>query len=346
MKKVAYLLGAGASQAVVSHINPDNGLMTTDIRNVIQKQYSSAPFDTNIWNEILTEEYDLEQIISVMEYQYQYASSTTLRRYYRDAIVKLSKKISANPPKSNLYSILIDMHLNLQNSLDEELLCIISLNYEDILEKTIDKHFKIQVDYGINKLPTANGIQIFKLHGSFNWENVRPIKVATNMTSLRSENTLWIPPGVDKRKENYPFNLLWGKANEAIMNCDVIRVVGCSLSRNDWGLIPMLYTIQKFHSTGHKFAIEIIDFPEIAEKIKTNYKYLDITSIDDIPEFFDFYKKQFPSASDDAIKTEIVNSLNNPLQSWLEAKIEYLIKRSKDINTPKKLVYDFYYKTA
>ena len=67
------------------------------------------------------------------------------------------------------------------------------------------------------------------------------------MNSISSSNTLWIPPGVDKKRENYPFNYLWGQAVENLLECDVLRVIGCSLSRNDWGMIPILYTIQRFN---------------------------------------------------------------------------------------------------
>ena len=79
------------------------------------------------------------------------------------------------------------------------------------------------------------------------FSNRRPIRVKS-MTSLnKKDNALWIPPGVDKRTEYYPFNLLWGKAKEFLMNCDILRIVGCSLNRNDWALIPILYIIQKFN---------------------------------------------------------------------------------------------------
>jgi len=354
-KKIAYLLGAGATEAVVKNLSSVNGLMTSDIRQHIAKTYSSKPFSTRVWNEIVSDGYDLEHIVSVLEYQYNYSASNTLRNYYRNAIVELSKNIfkksSINPPY-NLYSVLIDMHLNLDAKLDEELLCLMSLNYEDILENTIKKHFKYEVDYGIHNNTSsiaARQVSVFKLHGSFNWENVRPIQVAKTMTALSPNNTLWIPPGVDKKKENYPFNLLWGKAIEMIMSCDVLRVIGCSLSRNDWGLIPMLYTIQKFNTDGKKITIEIIDYPKTAETIKKSYQYLNIRSIMEIDEFYSFYERQFPGAPKDVILEEIKHQVvhpANPLQLWLEAKIEHLTSQLIGIKTPSDIVKNFYFKTA
>ena len=341
-------------------MNPANGLMTSNIRDVIRTKYSSKPFSSKVWNEIMDDNYDLEHIISVLEYQYNYSASNTLRDYYRNAIVELSQKIFHNrgtPGKRtfnlpyNLYTVLIDMHLNLKASLDEELLCIISLNYENILEKTIKKHLKFDIDYGIDTTPktNVNKIPIFKLHGSFNWKNVRPIEVSNNMTTLNPINTLWIPPGVEKRKENYPFNLLWGKALEMIMSCDVVRVIGCSLSRNDWGLIPMLYTIQRFNTQGKKITIEIIDFPGTAEKIKNSYQYLNVISITEIKEVYSFYERKFPGAPKDKILEEIkhlIVSPANPLQLWLDAKIEDLIENSRKIKTKLAIVENFYYRTA
>ncbi len=351
-KKVIYLFGAGATQAVVKAINPEKGLLTADIQDVIEKQFSSKGVDDRIWNELITKGNDIEHLISVLESQHNYAASEKLREHYRDAIVKLSEEISDNPP-SNLYSILIDLHRNIKK-LDEELSCFITLNYEDILERTIKAHFKYEIDYTIQTLKMKKikrtSIKVFKLHGSFNWFNSRPIAVK-KMASLQSKDTLWIPPGVEKRKENYPFNLLWGKAIEQLMNCDVLRIVGCSLSRNDWGLIPILYTVQRFNENGSGMEIQVIDYPETADSIKKMYKYLNVKSLTELPEFFSFYKKQFQNAQNDS---EVINEIEakfiekekvNPLQEWLDAKIDYAFNvLHADLTSAQNYVYNFYHK--
>ena len=349
-KKVVYLFGAGSTQAVLKAISPEKGLLTPDIQEVI-KQYSPRGLDKRIWNELITIG-DIEHLISVLESQHNYSASEHVKKYYQKAIMELSRNFSTNPPKNNLYSVLIDLHLNV-DGLEEELVSFMTLNYEDILERTIKVHFKREIDYIITTVKhKSNGkepIRVFKLHGSFNWFNSRPIQIR-KMTSIASGNTLWIPPGVEKRKENYPFNLLWGKAFEELMKCDVLRIVGCSLSRNDWGLIPILYTVQTFNETDNKIEIEIVDYPETALTIENTYKYLKVKNITQFPEFLPFYKKQFNGIDDSEIIKEVENKFKekektNPLLEWLDAKIDYLVNIPVDITTAQNLVHSFYYKT-
>lgn len=352
-KKIVYLFGAGSTQAVIKAISPEKGLLTPDIQEEIQG-YSPRGIDREIWNELIMKGRDIEHLISVLESQHNFSASEHLGRYYSKAIVELSKEFSTHPPKNNLYSVLIDLHLNVAG-LEEELLSFMTLNYEDILERTIEVVFDREIDYIIKTAKPGsnqnNGIRVFKLHGSFNWNNSRPIEIR-KITSLRPGKMLWIPPGVEKRKDNYPFNLLWGKAMEELMNCDILRIVGCSLSRNDWGLIPILYTIQKLNKTGKTTEIEVVDYPETAKTIRKTYNYLDVKSIIDLPEFLSFYKKQFRSSDSDKIIGEIQNKYrekdkSNPLKEWLEAKIDYLVSKADpvDITTHRNLVYNFYNKT-
>ena len=349
-KKVIYLFGAGAAQAVIKAIYPGKGLLTQDIQEVIGKKYSSKKVDPRIWNEVLTKGNDVEHLISMLESAHNYSASTMLRKFYRKAIIEISKDISNKPP-SNLYSVLLDLHLN-NKTIDEELLCFITLNYEDILERTIKFHFNRNVDYIITPLNDKRGrnIKIFKLHGSFNWLNTRPITIK-KMTSIKSENTLWIPPGIDKKKENYPFNLLWGQTMEYLLKCDILRIVGCSLSRNDWGLIPILYTAQKFNEKNSKgMTIEIVDYPNTIKGIKKNYKYLNVIGLMNLPEFISFYKKQFRGAEDSEILKEIENKYldfekTNPFEDWLDSKIDYLVDNNGDnLITNKNFVFKFYHK--
>jgi len=351
-KKVVYLFGAGATHAVVNAFNPDLGLLTNNIQEEIEANYSSRGMDNTIWNELVTQGNDVEHLISVLESQHNYSASEKLKKYYRDAIVNLSEKIPGNPFPTNLYSVLIDFH-NIKD-INEELLSFISLNYEDILERTIKAHFNCDVDYVIKpdkKKSRKSSYKVYKLHGSFNWFNSRPISVR-KMTAIKSKNTLWIPPGVEKRKENYPFNLLWGKVIEDLLNCDILRVVGCSLSRNDWGLIPILYTVQRFNQNKKGIDIEIIDFPDTAKKISSTYKYLNVKSLTDLPDFIAFYKKQFSNASSQSeITSEIETKFSdtskiNPFQEWLDAKADFLQSQEIDIRTERNYLYNFYYKES
>ena len=347
--KVVYLFGAGATQAVLRS-STSLSLLTADIQTKIEGQYSSRGFNNKVWSELTTTGNDVEHLISVLETQHNYYASEKIRKYYRDAIVDISNPISISPPLKNLYSVLIDLH-NIKD-LGEELQCLMTLNYEDILENTIKKIFKLPIDYCLHpnkNISLKDPVKILKLHGSFSWQNTRPISVR-KMKSISSANTLWIPPGVDKKKDNYPFNYLWGQAVENLLECDILRVVGCSLSRNDWALIPILYTVQKFNESGKVLDIEIIDFPATAEKIIDNYRYIKFKKITELPEFIGFYKKLFPAASTADVITEINNKFidkakANPFYEWLDSKLDYLYDdKLIDISTPKKIAYNFYHK--
>lgn len=347
-KKIVYLFGAGATQAVVKSVDSTKSLLSPDIQEEIQK-YSSRGIDEIVWNELISTDRDVEHLISVLDTQNNYSISEKVRGYYHNAIVKLSKDLSKDPP-INLYSALVDYH-NIKG-LPERLEALITLNYEDILEQSIVKHFGYDINYIIKtskvqkKKKTA--IKIYKLHGSFNWYNSRPIALK-KMTSLRHKDTLWIPPGVDKRKDNYPFNLLWGKVIEDILHCDVLRVIGCSLSRNDWGLIPILYTVQKFNRHKKPIQIEVIDFPKTATAIKRNYRYLEVKSISELPEVIGYFEHQLLSSSKDVMRKEIEALLNdttrtNPMKEWLEAKAEFLETSGVDLSTDKNYLKKLYYK--
>ncbi|MEW6054635.1 MAG: hypothetical protein AB1552_12740 [Nitrospirota bacterium] len=356
-KKVVYLFGAGATHAVLKSISPTLSLLTKDIQERMarnHRKYPSKRLSDKIWSELITVQ-DIEHLISVLESQHHYFASEIIREYYRNAIVDI---IRSSPelkklPAKNLYTVLIDLHNNV-NSFDEELLCFITLNYEDILERTIKAPLGFAIDYSLHldtSRPRTKAIKILKLHGSFNWQNTRPVTVKS-MTATKSSDSLWIPPGVEKKKDNYPFNLLWGQASEILMRCDILRIIGCSLSRNDWGLIPILYTVQRFNHTGKMIKIEIIDYPSVATAITHNYEYLDFQSLIDMPEILYYYKKFFPSASPGELIAEITAKFldkdkTNPFQEWLDAKIGYLIDRFKlDIKTPpQNIVHNFYYKT-
>ncbi len=347
-KKVVYLFGAGATQAVLKSNNPLDGLLTKDIQEKIETKFKSRGLNKEIWNELISVS-DIEHLISVLETQHQNQASEKIRKYYRESIIEIAEPISKNPPKKNLYSVLIDYY-NIQN-LDEELVCFITLNYEDILERTIVSLFNRQINYSLYsnsiELP-SDAIKVLKLHGSFNWQNTRPVSIK-NMTIKNSPYSLWIPPGVEKRKDNYPFNILWGHATEYLMQCDILRLVGCSLSRNDWGLIPILYTIQKFNDSKKNTEIEIIDYPSTAKNIIENYKYMTFISITDIPDFFKFHKKKFPHASNSDLIKEINAKFSdkdksNPFYEWLDAKIDYLVDKGINIKTANNFVYNFYNK--
>jgi hypothetical protein len=355
-KSVVYLLGSGATHAVVNYLDPSKGLLTSHVRDVISKkeaELKDAVFPTNIWNELIDDRVDIEHLISIMEANYNYKVTNDLRKYYSQAISELSNNIvTAEDSSINLYSILFDMYSI--KGFSEDIDCVLTLNYEDIFEESIKQHLGKNFDYIIENSKQGNtkkSIPVLKLHGSFNWKNVRPVEIDKSGTVISNGDALWIPPGVEKKKEKYPFNLLWGKAFEYLLECDVLRIIGCSLSRNDWDLIPLIYSTNKFNSRSRPFEIEIIDYPSQCDKIISQYQYLKIKHIFDIKEVSLFLLRQhFPHLANvneisDEVREELTNNIVPPnyniFSMWLQAIGEGLLEKGVDLNTPNNIFDSF-----
>ena len=162
----------------------------------------------------------------------------------------------------------------------EQIVGLLTINYDDYLEHAIRDVFATSADYGIyvvgTDTPASEAPTLLKLHGSFSWRDTWPIAITED-----NPHPLWIPPGIHKTKTRYPFNYLWALARE-LLECDVLRVVGCSLSSRDWDLISLLFTTIHSHASGHQYTIEIVDYPLHAEDLKKKYRYLPIKSIFEI----------------------------------------------------------------
>jgi len=218
------------------------------------------------------------------------------------------------------------------------------LNYEDILETAIQE-VKGGVDYSIEMTykhssikESGSTIPLLKLHGSFNWRNEFPITLTDDEKIKNPEDALWIPPGVEKRREKYPFSILWGRAKE-VLNCDILRVIGCSLSRNDWQLVSLLYTTQKLNVHRKGYDIELIDYVDKGKEISGNYSYLRFCLISEIKEVREYLIKSFSldSTAEEKLSKDIDRLLNNRQNNifdiWLRAKGEDLKNRSIPITT-------------
>ena len=181
-----------------------------------------------------------------------------------------------------LYSALLEMYLI--EGCPEELCGMLSINYDEYVEEAAKSIYGKPVDYGVvvrDSDRPKSPITLLKLHGSFNWKDIWPIE-----SSKRGSATpLWIPPGIQKAKERYPFSVLWGLARE-MLNCDLLRVIGCRLSGNDWDLISLLFAT-RYHTqsgTDKPYTVEIIDSPKRAFELKRQYPYLQVKSIYEIED--------------------------------------------------------------
>src|SRR5262249_17034848 len=95
--------------------------------------------------------------------------------------------------------------------------------------------------------PQANAPPIVQLHGSFSWRFGEPMRVEPIDKDFKySDDATFIPPAVTKEAKNYPFNKLAGITHELLAaQCDVLRVVGASLTQNDWNVLSLLFNGQR-----------------------------------------------------------------------------------------------------
>ena len=283
--RVTYLIGAGGSHANVKAVGSSRGMLMSDLTNHLVGEVRSLVSShveyqqlTGVVNEIIGDDADFEHVITFFD-----ESPSALHRDFADELRRIFEKVLSEQlthierelgtDRVALYSALLDMY-NI-DGFDERLQGILTLNYDEYIEaaaEAVGEH----VDFGIAADDgTDNRLSLLKLHGSFGWQDVWPIRQRSNS----EHRPLWIPPGIRKAKDRYPFNLLWGLARE-MLNCDILRIVGCRLGPNDWDLISLLFSTR--HSNlGQKqpYLVEVIDSPEHAEDLKRRYPYLDVQSI-------------------------------------------------------------------
>ena len=285
IKKVVYLFGAGASHACVSRVRSDYGIlmshlnlpMREGLRDLVEATYSQEESLQTLVN-TLDESTDfehlctfLEEAPSVIHRQFGQDMKRTFEKVLRSQL-NLIREENDNDPVE-LYAVLLDLY-NIKDC-TENLHGILTTNYDEYIETAMEKLVGLPVDLGVRVLPSppqGRAIRLLKLHGSLGWAQTWPITRGEG-----GQTTVWIPPGIQKAKTEYPFNVLWGLARE-MLSCDVLRVVGCRLGPNDWDLVSLLFTMRHADFTSRP-RIEVIDAPVHAEELKKSYPYLDIQSI-------------------------------------------------------------------
>ena len=310
-KKIVYLFGTGATHAEINFAGLSTGILMSNIREGILKKIDKKKIKVlyDVKNELVNDNSDIEHLISLYKKSGNATHSSIsnkLRELFREEIQEKIQELDSTEGADNgsyipkLYSALIDMHMI--EDFDEELIGLLTLNYEDLIERSA-QNIVNGVNYIININETKNSnlkidkkqIPILKLHGSFNWKREFPISV--NDVIKNNKDVLWIPPGVEKERTEYPFNILWGKAQE-LLDCDILRIIGCSLNRNDWHLVSLLYITQKLNTNKKEFIIELINHIDGCKIIKRNYAYLNIKKIEDIKEIREFAQSSIKTPGD------------------------------------------------
>ncbi len=361
-KRVAYLLGAGASEGILKYADAEKSILLNSIAEAISTRIAD---DTTVDFAIVRDELqndlvegaNIEHLITLYEnsgYSKHNAIAQQLKRLFREEIQnRIAELGTAFSPK--LLLALIDMHSI--EELREELVLILTTNYEDLIERALQKmkggiNYVVGMDCSDSSYCVDATINppLLKLHGSFNWKNGYPITVERSVGT--PEDTIWIPPGVTKKRDVYPFNVIWGRARE-LLNCDILRIIGSSLTQTDWDLISLIHSTQRLRTDGgSRYNVEFIGLPSACERIKRDYPYLNPTTYVEMVEFTKFvvdtYLPEYIGRTElpdeerlEEVKKEIDESEMNVFYHWLRTKGDILLERGVNLHTPEQFFENF-----
>ena len=294
-RTVVYLIGAGASHGSVKYQRCPYGILMNDLSPTLAAKIRArvtaedSPYSSlkRLVNDIVTETTDYEHLITFLD-----ESPSALHRQLAEDLRHVFEEVlrdrlslireDIGDARFSLYAALLDMY-NVRGW-PEKLQGILTLNYDNYIESAAASVYNTPVDLGVTGPATStsnSGVAVLKLHGSFRWKDTWPILPSAHGETV---SPLWIPPGIQKAKDRYPFNILWGRARE-LLNCDILRIIGCQLSGSDWDLISLLFTTRHTNvSRPVPYTIEIIDKLAVAQQMQKAFPYLGIRSLVEIEE--------------------------------------------------------------
>jgi len=335
MKRVAYIIGAGATQAEVSYIGKMINLLMKDKEalgpGISTAVLSAATDRRKRIGKLLDsqENTDIEKLITLLAAtgaKTNIQDAETLREcYYLEVTDRLKRADVMYSPK--LAIGLLQMHKNSKFSGIENLLGIISLNHDNLFQEASQSVFQginLGFEFASDDFIYQPGLPIIiQLHGSFSWTRKIPIFVDKLTSDHKYDREMtWIPPSILKETKDYPFNKLTGLGYELLLKCDILRIIGCSLSQNDWNLISLIFDAQnaQFSVSRTCFKIELImeidDTKELS--LFKNVNPIDKLTDGDFSDYGQpFASRPHPSA------------LDNAFEFWLKTKINYHVKQGQ-----------------
>jgi len=275
-KKIVYLFGAGATHAELANLEKDpasekflknKGLLITHVSDrVIEQARSNKKYIKDI--EMVSSAQgspNIELLISLIEnsrVKYsEYKTSHIKELVRKDIEGKLTK---AKKEKFYLHKALLEFHEHEKIKESEQLLGLISLNYDSVLDEAYKVIYKKSPNYSFSLNESrSTPYPLLKLHGSFNWRRKK--------IRGRIRNIQIIPLGVNKNYLHVPYNYIWNRALEILTECDILRVVGSKLSPNDIHLVDLLF---KAHlEKGEAFEIQVIASKTTGEDVRDAYGF-------------------------------------------------------------------------
>lgn len=311
-RKIAYLFGAGATHAELLVLNPDlesneQGLLISDVsRRVMFKASLNADYVKGI--EVVSGvagSLNIELLITLIENSKipNWSDKTNfLKRLIRQEIE--SALPASRTRQFCLHKGLLELHSHARCKAKEELIGLISLNYDSVLDLAYRAVFGHEVNYCLSREMDAaadDRTPLLKLHGSFNWTNQQVLGKRRDIDI--------IPLGSSKSYLHPPYGFIWNRALDILANCDSLRLVGCSLSPNDLHLVDLLFKAQL--ERRQPFQIEVIGPDDAGDVIKSNYGFFpNIKRLSDLG---------VPSTS--AVGPE------NPFKTWLAYKATSILSK-------------------
>lgn len=326
-KRIVYLFGAGATIAEMAFAGIARGLTLRAVSEMVIKEAMRDPELSKVLGNIASDDIrDIERYISLLE-SFRVKKYTDIANIFRKLFCQcIQENLTQNGEfiKPLLTMALLQMHRVEKIKESEELKGVITINYDNILDRAFNEIYG-GVNYGITCKCVSGGYnidedwpQLIKLHGSFNWRRGFPLTLIdeNQAQSGEQEEMIWIPPGIEKERERYPFNILWGEAFE-MLDCDILRIVGCSLSQNDWGLTSLLFNSQLRTGPEERYEIEIVNKHQNGVKIRNENGFLrNVMVLGELDNCQDLVDAK-PS---------------NAFESWLRRRISYFIDRGIQIH--------------
>lgn len=331
-KQIVYLFGAGATYAEVTYrdaakINTlmrDIGSREGVATRILKQSPTMFGVDPNL---------DIEKAISLLSGSgvgsHLQRAEEMRRLYFKDIRKSLIAAKILRQPK--LAMGLLEMHQSTSfRSVVESLSAIMTTNHDGLLQVASQKVLKavnLGFPFESDDLTPANSAPlppILQLHGSLTWRFAVPPKVSRlDATPVYYHDAMWIPPTIQKESKSYPFNKLHALAYEVLSErCDVLRVVGSSLTQNDWNILSLLFNAQRHCERMRRrvFRIELIMSQKGGLSIQNSCSYLEnafvIGSLKDgyFDEFKDLFEKKDPPEG---------TAWANPFFFWLREKIKF-----------------------
>ena len=247
---------------------------------------------------------NLELFISLLEKNQVSSTEEAVRRLKKMLERDIQKRLRASQHAYYLHKALFEFHTIARH---ERLTGLITLNYDRVVDDAYETVLRRKPNYGFS-LNTADSddVPLLKLHGGFG-------------LTYRDDKLPIITPGVNKNYLELPYNFVWGRAHELLLECDVLRVIGCSLSQNDMGIVDLLFKAQLRRRKEH-LLLQIIDFDPPNNRVNEQFGFF--------PRIETAKQIEGELISDVTIGDSTTGS--NPFKIWLKAKIERTMK-TRDI---------------